>query len=41
MGNIFLLVLIYVSFVMFPLPKLGMTVGLITVAATGVVARSC
>jgi ESS family glutamate:Na+ symporter len=36
--NIFLLVLICVSVVMFPLPKLGMTVGLITVAATGVVA---
>ena len=36
--NIFLLAVIYVSFVMFPLPKLGMAVGLITVAATGVVA---
>lgn len=36
--NIFLLAMIYISFVAYPLPKLGMSVGLITLAATGVVA---
>lgn len=36
--NVFLMLLIYLSFVFYPLPKLGMTVGLATAAVTGVVA---
>jgi ESS family glutamate:Na+ symporter len=36
--NVFLLLLIYLSFVLYPLPKTGMVIGLLTLAVSGVVA---
>ena len=36
--NVFLMLLLYLSFVLFPLPKLGMAVGLITLAVSAAIA---
>ena len=36
--NVFLMLLLYLSFVLFPLPKLGMSVGLITLAVSALIA---